>query len=397
MIAPSHAFDIARARRETRAAEQIVHFNNAGAALMPIAVSAALHEYLRLEERWGGYETAERQAATLARFYEAAAALLHCDADEIAFAENATRAWDMAFYGFRFQPGDRILTTLAEYGSNVIAYLHRVRRCGVELVFVPDDEWGQIDVRALERLIDERVKLISISHIPTGGGLVNPAAEVGRLARAAGIPFLLDACQSIGQMPLDVHEIGCDILSGTGRKYLRGPRGTGLLYVRREMIERLEPPLVDQHAATLLSEDRYALKSDAARFEGWECNFAGKAALGAAIDYAREWDLAVIQSRITVLADRLRGRLADVDGVTVTDRGRQRCGIVTFTARQRSPADIKHALSRRSINVSVSSGSGSLVSFRRRGLDAVVRASVHYYNTEAEIDFLIEALQQTLG
>lgn len=389
-------FEIVRARAETRAAEAMIHFNNAGSSLMPIPVSDALHAYLRQEEQSGGYETAAAQVTALDNFYTATAKLLHCHPDEIAFVENATRAWDMAFYAFTFQPGDRILTAVAEYGSNVVAYLQQAKRYGVEVLFVPNDEQGQIDTAALANLIDDRVKLISISHIPTGGGLVNPAQVVGKIAKAAGIPYLLDACQAVGQLPLDVDEIGCDLLSGTGRKYLRGPRGTGLLYVRREWIERLEPPLLDQHAATLLSPTSYEIRSDAKRFENWEQYFAGKVALGVAIDYALSWGIEAIQARVYGLAALLRQKLAAIEGVRVTDEGAEQCGIVTFMAEQMAAGAIKTALAIHKINVSTSSGSGSLVSFQQRGLTTVVRASVHYYNTEAEIDRFVEVLQKVL-
>ena len=390
-------FDINRARTETRYCEDVVHFNNAGAALMPMPVADTLHDYLYKEERIGGYETANEEKESLDNFYRAAAKLLNCEANEIAFVENATRAWDMAFYSFKFSPGDRILTTLAEYGSNVIAYNQQAKRYGVEIIFVPNDEFGQIDIHALENLVDDRVRLISISHIPTGGGLVNPASAVGRIAKAANIPFLLDACQSVGQLPLNVEEIGCDILCGTGRKYLRGPRGTGLLYVRKNLIEQLEPPLLDQHAATLISPTAYKIRSDAKRFENWEQYFAGKAALGVAIDYALSYGLEAIQSRIYHLSGQLRNKLINIGGVELTDEGLEKCGIVTFTAEQLPPLAIKRYLREHRINVSTSKGSGSLVSFQHRGLTEVVRASVHYYNTEQEIDYFIETLQIILS
>jgi selenocysteine lyase/cysteine desulfurase len=389
-------FNIQRAREDTRYCEDIIHFNNAGAALMPIPVSDLLHEYLQKEERYGGYETAEREIGTLESFYQVSAKLLNCTADEIAYVENATRAWDMAFYAFKFRRGDRILTTLAEYGSNVIAYDQQAERYGVEVVFVPNDVHGQIDVAALENMIDGRVKLISITHIPTGGGLVNPAAAVGRIAKAAGIPFLLDSCQGVGQIPIDVEAIGCDIVCGTGRKYLRGPRGTGLLYVRRDLIEQLEPPLLDQHAATLLTPTSYRIRTDARRFETWEQFCAGKAALAMAIDYALSWGLEAIRDRVYELASRLRWLLAEIDGVTITDEGLEQCGIVTFTARQLQPEAIKAALTEQRINVSTSKGSGSLVSFQQRGLTEVVRASLHYYNTDGEIDYFVDTLRKIL-
>ena len=390
-------FDINRARTDTRHCEDVVHFNNAGASLMPIPVTTTLHNYLYKEERMGGYETAVSEKESLDNFYRAAGKLLNCGTDEIAFAENATRAWDMAFYSFKFSPGDKILTTLAEYGSNVIAYIQQAKRYDVEVVFVPSDEYGQIDVHALENLIDDRVKLIAISHIPTGGGLVNPANAVGRIAKAANIPYLLDACQSVGQLPLNVEEIGCDILSSTGRKYLRGPRGTGLLYVRKGFVEQLEPPFLDQHAATLISPTSYKIRSDAKRFENWEQYLAGKAALGAAIDYALSYGLDAIQSRIYQLSASLRTKLMDIEGVEITDEGLEKCGIVTFTTSRLSPSAIKKQFKKHRINVSVSAGSGSLVSFQDRGLTEVVRASVHYYNTEQEIAYFIEALRIILS
>lgn len=382
--------DVDRARLETRGSEGIIHFNHAGSSLMPAVVADHLIGWQREEEFRGGYETANRRRHELENFYDAGARLLNCHRDEIAFLENATRAWDMVFYALELGPGDRILTAASEYGSNMIAYLHRAKRCGCVVDIVPDDEHGQLDVSALEAMIDARVKLISISHIPTGGGLVNPAEAIGAVAKHHGIPYLLDACQSAGQMPLDVEKIGCHFLSATGRKYLRGPRGTGLLYVRRDWITRLDPPLLDQHAATLLSETDYKIRDDARRFENWECHFAGKAALGTAIDYALGWGLEAIETRVTEIADLLRTRLSEIPGITIRDQGQRKCGIVTFTKDGEAAADIKARLATTGINVTASSGSGMRVNFDRRGLHAVVRASVHYLNTQNEVDRFIE-------
>ncbi|HEX8775321.1 MAG TPA: aminotransferase class V-fold PLP-dependent enzyme [Pyrinomonadaceae bacterium] len=384
--------DLARARRETPGCEGVVHFNNAGAALMPESVLDAVVNYLRVEASIGGYEAKEREHEAVERVYAAAARLIGCASDEIAVIENATRAWDMAFYAIEFEPGDRILTAKAEYASNYIAYLQVARRTGAKIEVIPNDEHGQVSVEALRRMMDERVRLISITHVPTNGGLVNPAAEVGAVAREAGVIYLLDACQSVGQMPIDVGRIGCDILSTTGRKYLRGPRGTGFLYVRRSLIEELEPPFLDMHAARWVAKDSYEIMTDARRFENWEAYYAGKVGLGVAIDYALSWGLDAIWARVEKLAGMLRARLEAFEPVTVHDLGARRCGIVTFSVRGIESAEVKRRLAQRHINVSVSQAEGTLLDMDERGLEAIIRASVHYYNSEDEIDFFCETL-----
>jgi cysteine desulfurase / selenocysteine lyase len=374
--------DVGRARAETPGCAEVVHFNNAGAALPPQPVLDTLIGHLELEARIGGYEAAERAQAELHGVYASIARLLNCSPDEVALVESATRAWDIAFYALPFAPGDRILTSRAEYASNYIALLQVARRTGAVIEVIPDDDSGQISLEALERAI-EGARLMALTHVPTNGGLVNPAAEVGRLARTAGVLYLLDACQSVGQMPIDVEAIGCDMLSATGRKFLRAPRGTGFLYVRQPLLEQLEPPFLDLHAATWTAPDSYELRSNAQRFEAWESNVAARLGLGAAVEYALDWGLAPIRERVFALAAELRTRLAAMPGVSVHDRGVERCGIVTFTLQQRSAAAVRQALARQAINVWVSP-----VEYARldRQTQDVVRASVHYYNTEAEIE-----------
>jgi len=391
----SSSFDIDRARRETRGCEQAIHFNNAGSAMTPAPVADYLYAYLRDDEVKGGYETAAARDGELENFYKATARLVNGSPDEVAFIENATRAWDQVFYAFPLAEGDKILTTVSEYGSNLIAYLQRARQCGAEVLIIPNDNYGQIDTNALEAAIDSRTKLISISHVPTGGGLVNPAKEVGRIARAHGIPYLLDACQSAGQIPLDVEELGCDFLSATGRKYLRGPRATGLLWVRREWITKLEPPLLDQFSADLLDAETYVVREDARRFENWERYFAGQAALGVAIDYAMEWGIDAIWERVSALSARLREALSANPEVKLTDEGAVKCGLVTFQHARFKASEIKTKLSARNINVSVSDGPGMRLSYLARGLEAgMVRSSVHYYNTDEEIDRFVAAIRE---
>ena len=387
-------FDLERARALTPGCTEVTHLNNAGAALMPTPVIDALTAHIQREALQGGYEAAETAHHLLEHFYDGAAALLNCRREEIAFMENATRAWDMAFYAFDFQPGDRILTTQTEYASNYIAYLQVSRRTGARVEAVPNDESGALSVPALENMIDRHVKLISVTYVPTNGGLVNPAAAIGRVARAAGIPYLLDACQAVGQMPVDVEALGCDVLSATGRKFLRGPRGTGFLYVRQSLLEKLEPPFLDLHAAEWITPGTYRVREDARRFENWETHFAGKIALGAAIDHALEWGLETIWERVRGMADGLREQLTGMPGVTVHDLGENPCAIVSLTKEGFHPEDLRVAMRTRGINVSVSDASGTRLDMEDRGLAALLRVSPHYYNSEAELERFIGVLRE---
>jgi cysteine desulfurase / selenocysteine lyase len=385
--------DVALARRHTPGCEHVVHFNNAGSALPPRVVLDTVVEHLASEAAMGGYEAEAAAQPRIDAVYASIARLLNCAADEIALVENATRGWDMAFYAMKFAAGDRILTARAEYASNFIAFLQVARRSGAVIDVVPSESDGSLSVEALERMIDGRVKLIAVTHVPTNGGLVNPAAEIGRVARAHGVPYLLDACQSVGQMPIDVEAIGCDMLSVTGRKYLRGPRGTGFLYVRRSMLDALEPPLLDLHAATWVAPDRYEIRPDARRFENWESYIAGRLGLGAAVDYALGWGLPAIRDRVVHLAEDLRDGLQRIRGVQVQDLGGARCGIVTFTKNGIAPNAIRQILAEQHINVTVSRASSTRLDMDARGLDAVVRASVHYYNDAGDAERFLSAVR----
>jgi selenocysteine lyase/cysteine desulfurase len=386
------SLDIARLRAETPGCAHVLHLNAAGSALPSQRTLDATLGHLKLEAEIGGYEAADRARDTLDGFYPSVARLIGAEAGEIAFIENATRAWDMAFYSLEFKPGDRILTCVSEYSSNYISYLQVAKKTGAEIVVVPDDRHGQIDLGALERAIDKRTKLVSISHVPTQGGLVQPAEAVGKITNDAGILYLLDACQSVGQLPVDVKKIGCDFLSMTGRKYLRGPRGTGFLYAKARTTSHIEPVFLDNHAAKWTDDNAYTVAGDAKRFENWERYFAGVIGLKVAADQANELGMDTIWSRLRELADGLRTRLATLKGVALTDLGQVRGAIVTFAVAGVDHNALKMALRQKAINVSVSTQFSSRLDLKGRGLVNVLRASVHVYNTEAELDRFVEAL-----
>ena len=381
-------------RADTPGCGSILHFNNAGAGLIARPVLNAVIEHIKLESQIGGYEAADAAKMAFENTYQQLAQFLNCSVKELALMENATVAWQAAFYSLasRFQSGDRIITSDVEYASNYIAYLQKAKCSGIKIDVVPSSETGEVDIMALENMIDKHVKLIAITHIPTNGGLVNPVADIGRIANAASIPFLLDACQSAGQVPLDVKAIGCDMLSAAGRKYLRGPRGTGFLYVRQEFLESLEPYMLDLHGASWTEYNKYTLRMDTRRFENWEFNIAGQIGLGVAVDYANTLGQQAIYERISKLANSLREHLNTVPSVIVHDIGREKAGIVSFSTPVIDPVSLKMELRKMGINCSTSGVCSTRLDMVRRGLEVLNRASVHYYNTEEEVRRFSEAL-----
>jgi cysteine desulfurase / selenocysteine lyase len=384
--------DLERLRADTPGTANVAHLNNAGAALPPRVVTDTVVGHLRREAAIGGYEAAAEAADRTAAVYESIARLLGANPREIAVVENATRAWDMAVYGFPFRPGDRVLTARSEYASNAIALLQLQRRHGLELVLVDDDAHGQIDLDQLDAELDRGAAMVALTHVPTASGLVNPAAEVGARCAERDVCFVLDACQAAGQLPLDVEELGCDVLSATGRKYLRGPRGTGFLYVRDRWIERIEPPLLDLHAAEWTAPDRYEVRGDARRFENWETGHAGRMGLGAAVDYAMEIGVPDTWERLRDLAARLRSELATLAGVEVRDKGAVRGGIVTFTVEGHESKAVSAALAAAGVNTSVTTPSHHR--FDGRPLPPMVRASTHAYNSDEDLDRLLDVVSR---
>ncbi|MCU7249965.1 aminotransferase class V-fold PLP-dependent enzyme [Pseudomonas koreensis] len=387
--------NLAQLRADTPAVEQLIHFNNAGAALMPNPVIEVMTGHLQLEARIGGYEAAAQQAQALENVYSSIGRMINARPEEIAVIENATRAWDMAFYSLPLRAGDVVLTSTTEYAGNFIPYLQLRQQRGIEIKVIPNDEHGQVSLTALRDMLDDdRVALVSLPVIATNGGPVQPIEQIGALARAAGVLFLLDACQGVGQMPIDVARIGCHMLAATSRKYLRGPRGMGFLYVEKSLCESLQPAFLDLHSAALLTPDTFSIRGDARRFENWECNVAAKLGMGAAADYAMAQGIEPMWQRIQRLAEHLRNRLAEVPGVTTRDAGSIKSGIVTFTCKDASATQVQQWLAsqEKRINVTTSTYRSTMLDMQQRDLTEVSRASLHAYNTEAEIEAMVQAL-----
>ncbi|MCX5045525.1 aminotransferase class V-fold PLP-dependent enzyme [Aldersonia sp. NBC_00410] len=384
--------DRGRIRAATPGCLNQAFFDSAGSSLPPDPVVATVTSHIRREAQVGGYRAANERLDDLAGVKDAIGALIGADADCIALSDSATRSWSDFFAAVPLTAGDRVLISEAEYASNAIAVLQRARAVGALVDVVPSDDAGQIDLDALAAMLDERVRLVSLVHVPTNGGLVNPVAQVCDLAHAAGALVLLDACQSVGQLPIDVAELGVDALSVTGRKWLRGPRGTGFLYVRRGLLDALEPAVLDLHSAEWTGLDSYRMQTDARRFEFWECDVAGRLGLGTAVRYLLELGPAAVYDAIAERAERVRAALRAIDGVEVRDLGRRRGGIVSFTVDGLDPVRVRDRLAAHAVTVTVSHRSSTLIDMSRRNLDSVVRASPHCFVSDDDIERLGSAV-----
>jgi selenocysteine lyase/cysteine desulfurase len=387
--------ELERWRRDTPAATLgRIHLNNAGAALVPVPVDRMIRDHLDREMRLGGYEAEAEAEGRIERCYAEVAALVGAAPRNIAMVENATVAFAQALSALDPGAGDVIITTRNDYASNQLMYLSLAERRGVEVVRAADLPEGGVDPESVRALVrDRRPALVALTWIPTNSGLVQPAVEVGEICAAADVPYVVDACQAVGQLPIDVTGLRCDFLAATGRKFLRGPRGVGFLYVSdRALAAGLRPLHIDMRGADWVAADRYAPRPDARRFENWEFPWALVLGLGEAAWYAREVGVEVARERSWRLAAELRSRLAELDGVRVLDRGGELCAIVTAALDGIEPRAAVESLREQGINISALDRTSAVIDMDEKGVPSAVRLSPHYYNTDAEIRVAVSAI-----
>ncbi len=390
---------LAQWRVDTPGCATRVHLNNAGAALMPSVVKDAITAHLGREAIEGGYEAADAAQPEIAAAYAAVAQLIGAAPRNIAMVSSATAAFAQALASVDFAPGDVILTTSDDYVSNQLMFLSLARRRGVRVVRAPDAAEGGVDVEAFTALLKrERPRVAALSWIPTSSGLVQPAAAIGAACRAHDVPFLLDACQAVGQMEIDLEALHCDFLAATARKFLRGPRGLGFLAVSDRALARGDfPLLVDMRGALWTEADAFALVDDARRFEQWELSHALVLGLGAAARYATGVGIGTAARRAHALAARVRTMLTALPGVRSLDRGRELSAIATFAIEGRTGREVMLALRERGINTSAQARSDALLPLDRGGVGSLLRVSPHYYNNDYELDKLNSALTRLLA
>jgi selenocysteine lyase/cysteine desulfurase len=386
---------LAQWREDTPGCTKRVHLNNASAGLMTRSVLDAITSHLQRESVLGGYESSDEAEAAVNAAYSNVAQLLGAKPRNIAVVENSTVAFFQALAAFDFRPGEVIVTTRNDYISNQLAYLSLARRQGIEIRRASDLPEGGVDPQSVRELLrDPRARLLAVTWVPTNSGLIQPVEALGEVAESAGVPYLIDACQAVGEIPIDVARLRCDFLSATARKFLRGPRGIGFLYVSDRALRRGDHPLyIDMRGADWITADTFELAPDARRFENWEFAYALLLGLGEAARYALSVDVARGGRRARELAVALRIKLAALPSYRVLDRGKNLAAIVTVDIPGWDASNLVNALRQRGINTSASLGAYAVIDMAEKNAKSALRISPHYYNTEAELDVLLEALK----
>ena len=386
--------DIDKIRRETPGAKYVTHFNNAGAALPCHDTVQATVNWLNKEARTGGYLMQTVNEEDISGFYKNAGKLINCSPNEIALTHNASDSQAKVLFAFPFKKGDVVLTTEIEYSNNFMNLLQLKEQKGIEIRIVENEENCSFNLEKFENAIDDSVKLIAATHIPTSSGQIAPVEAIGKIAKKYNVPYLLDACQSIGHCPVDVEKIGCDFATATSRKYLRGPRGLGFLYVKESFFEKLHPQVIEAWFANWKNTDSFEIEKSAKMFEGFEKSYANVVGFSTAINYQNQLGIENTWLRIQQLSTSLRSKLNSLKKVSVVDPEVEVSGIVTFVKKGVDCEKIQNELATQKINISVTRPFSSLIDLKKRKLPEACRASVHYYNSDEEIEKLVTAIDK---
>ncbi len=387
--------DIQKIRKDTLYCEDKLFLSSAGCSLPPKSMFEKMHAYNRLEEEFGGYEIEARMASERNSFYEETAKLINCKPENISFQYSASEGFSRALSAISFKENDVILTTDDDYISNFIAFISLKKRFGIRIARCKNTETGELDLVDFEqRIVIEKPVLVAITHVPTNSGLVQPVAEVGTLCKKYNILYLLDACQAVGQLVVDVQKIGCDFLNATGRKFLRGPRTSGFLFISDNVLNLgLEPLFIDRRGASWTATENYEVQKSALRFEPMErgVEIIG---LAEAVRYANEIGIQNIENYNKIIGEKLRENLSQIPNIQLLDKGSVQSNIITFNVKNKTLPEVDSYLRANKIYFSQSLKSFAIIDFTKKGVDWAIRFSPHYFNTLNEMDKVFEIMKK---
>ncbi len=365
-----------------------INFNNAGSSRPFSGVNSAISNFLEIEERYGGYFATEKHKKKLNSFYNNLSRLINCRNEEISFSSSTTLAWNIFFNSFEISKNQNIIIFENEYGSNLIYY----RKQNLNLKIVKINSNGKVCFKDLKKKIDKNTKIVCLCHVASQCGERMEAEKIGKLIHSINpnILFVVDACQSIGQIEVDVKKIDCDVLVGSGRKYLRGPRGTGFIFIKNSIRKNLQPLILDLRNTKLTKKGLKVSKANI--FENFEYSPALKIGLSKAIEKINLFGIKKIEFDIAKKSKYLRKKLEYFNDISFFENKECLTGINTLRIRGYSTYQLYQYLLSKKILTSISSYSSSSLYFKKKLVNDVLRISLHQYNTFNEINYLIKCL-----
>lgn len=389
-------FSINQIRQNTPGCLDKIFINSAGSSLMSKEVVQISKDYMDMEADIGGYDVMANHYEDFNLFYLEASKLINANPRNMAFAISATDAYSKVLYSFKWTEKDVILTTKDDYVSNIISFIHINRRFGSQIKFVDCLDSGDLDYEDLARKLEQyKPTIFALTHIPTSAGTIHDAEKAGEICANFDTYYLLDACQSIGQLDVDVRKIKCDFLTVTGRKFLKAPRGTGFLYVANHILDTDMGPLcIDLAGSTWDSETSFKFGSEAKRFEFWEKNYSNFLGLTQAIREINEIGIEKIAAYNKMLSGYFRNELEQVDGLKIYDHGSLKGNIITWKIPGLKQSEISKLFHERRVIFSFSSNTSALYDLNKKGEEWLVRFSPHFFNTTEEADQVGEILSK---
>ncbi len=407
MTTPTQSLDPQLLRRDfpilaqrMRAGKPLVYLDSAATTQKPAVVIDALSAYYR-EINANVHRGIHRLAEQATEAYESArsriARFMNAPSESsIIFTRGTTEGINLVAYAWGntwVGPGDELVVSHMEHHSNLIPWQMLAKRRGASLKFIPVDEAGILDLEAYRALLGPRTRLVAVTHMSNVLGTLNPVREIIDAAHAVGAKVLIDGAQSVPHLPVDVQALGCDFLAFSGHK-MCGPTGIGVLYGRAEVLETMEPFMGGGEMISKVFDDRATWAELPHKFEAGTPDISGAIGLGVAVDYLTAIGMEALHAYEGQLTCYALGRLTDVPGLKVHGQAAQRGGAISFELAGVHPHDVAHFADQDGIAIRAGHMCAQPL-MRRRGVGALSRASLYFYNTREEIDALVANLIRT--
>ncbi|MBK5299460.1 MAG: cysteine desulfurase [Vicinamibacteria bacterium] len=404
-LAESTTFDVAKIRADFPILNEVVHgkplvyLDNANTTQKPQQVLDALDHYYR-HDNANIHRATHLLSERATRAYEGTRTKVQrlinaAHSREVVFTRGCTDSINLVAQSWartNLKPGDEILITWMEHHSNIVPWQLVCQQTGATLKVVPITDAGELDLDAFRVLLSERTKLLAMIHVSNSLGTINPVADMIAASQAVGAVTLVDGAQAVPHLPVDVQALGCDFYAFSGHK-MYGPTGTGVLYGRQALLEAMPPYQGggDMIASVTFEKTDYNVLPY--KFEAGTPNIAGFVGLGAAVDYLTSLDRDAALEHEDALLAYATERVRTIPGVRIIGEARQKTSVLSFVLDGVHPHDIGTILDAEGIAVRTGQHCAQPV-MDRYGVPATVRASVAIYNTRAEIDALVDALDE---